>query len=475
MAGTWGEAVTATLDRGWDSHALRVGTAPARLPLIAAVGDGRVSRGIDECEIAGKESTLMARGNRSFDRKLNRLAPLVALATVAASLFAFTATAGAGTIGSVSVLSGSAFGEHVDINAGGGHIVSGPIPTVTLPAAGGNVSASLPSIFVPPAGPTGIFVTSTGPLTAHSEGAIGSGGSATSTASLSGVSTLGGTFTAPSVASSCVSNANGSTGSTTLGANSMLIVTPQQTVTLPTSPAANLTFQGTGSNGDTFTVIFNEQTSTSGGGNTGITVNAVHLILHGPQATGNITLAQSHCDSTVGTVPTTCKRVTGTVTGPVVVGSGKNICYVNATITGGLSVKSGGQVSITNSTVFGGITSNGALAFTLCGSNLPASAADPNLSVTNSTGPVRIGDPATNCLGNSIGGNAVVNNNTAGVIFGNNFVAGSATFKGNTGGSTVIKNNFIGSALGCTTNSPAPGNAGQPNTAASKTGQCVGV
>ncbi len=416
----------------------------------------------------------MARGNRRSDRKFNRLSPFIALATVVASLIALTATAGAGT-GSVSVLSGSAFGERVDINAGGGHIVSGPAPSVTLPAAGGNVSASLPSIFVPPAGPTGIFVTSTGPLTAHSEGALGAGGSATSTASLTGVSALGGTFTSPSVASSCASTANGSTASTTLGANSTLAVTTQQTVALPSNPTPNLTFQGTGGNGDTFTAIFNEQTLTSGGGNTGITVNAVHLILHGPQATGNIFLAQSHCDSTAGTVPTVCTQVTGNVTGPVVVGSGKNICYVNATITGGLTVKSGGQVSITNSTVYGGIKSNGALAFTLCGSNVPASALNPNLSVTNSTGPVRIGDPSANCLGNSIGGNVVVNNNTAGVVFGNNFVGGSATFHGNTGGPIVIKNNAISTALGCATNSPAPTNAGQPNSAASKTGQCVGV
>ncbi len=418
----------------------------------------------------------MARGNRSSDRKFHRLSPLVALATVAASLFALTATAEAGGGGSVSAVSGSAFGEHVDINAGGGHVVSGPAPTVTLPATGGNVSASLPSILVPPAGPIGIFVTSTGPLTAHSQGSIGAGGFASSSASLTGVSTLGGTFTAPAVvSSSCSSDTFGSFGSTSLGADAMLVVTPQQTVALPSNPTPNLTFEGTGGNGDTFTAIFNEQLiSTSGVGDSSITVNAVHLILHGPQATGNITLAQSHCDSTAGIVPIVCTKVTGIVTGPVVVGSGKNICYVNATITGGLTVTSGGQVSIINSTVSGGIKSNGALAFTLCGSSVRASGLNPNLSVTNSTGPVRIGDRSTSCPGNSIGGNVRVNFNLAGVVFGNNVVGGSATFKGNIGG-TVIKYNSIAAALGCATNSPAPSNAGQPNTAASKTGQCVGV
>jgi len=122
-----------------------------------------------------------------------------------------------------------------------------------------------------------------------------------------------------------------------------------------------------------------------------------------------------------------------------------------------------------------GIASNGAKAFTLCGSDLKDKGPGPTLSVTNTTGPVLIGNPTSGCAGNSIAGNVKVANNSGGVVFGNNVVGGNATFTANTGGPIVIKNNFIGGALACTTNSPAPGNAGQPNTASSKTSQCVGV
>jgi len=281
------------------------------------------------------------------------------------------------------------------------------------------------------------------------------------------------------VASQCSSNALGSTASTTLAPNSMLKVNATQTLTLPTNPSPGVTIQGVdnspGGSGDTFTVILNEQTLTSGGTNTGITVNAVHIVLHGPTATGDIVIAQSHCDSTAGSGPFPCMQVTGQVTGPVVVGPGENICYVNATVTGGITVKSGGQVSITNSTVYDGIKSNGGVAFDLCGSVVRPPATGPTLSVLYTTGPVRIGDPSTSCLGNTIIGNVKVANNSGGVVFANNYVSGSATFTANTGGPIVIKNNSIGGSLGCTTNSPAPSNAGQPNSAGSKTGQCVGV
>jgi len=400
----------------------------------------------------------------------------VALVTAAGSLLALSGTAGAG----VTVVSGSAFGEHVDVQPFGGSLVSGPTPKVTLPASGGNVSNSLPSIIVPPGGPAmGVFLTTTGPLTAHSQGTLGTTGSATSNASLAGVRSLGGVLTSSSIASQCGSDASGSTASTTLAANSMLRLSDTNTITLATSPAPNTTFDGIdnspGGSGDTFTVVLNEQTPTSGAGNTGITVNAVHVILHGPTATGDIILAQSHCDSTVGAGPVACTRVSGNVAGPVVVGPGQNICYVNATVTGGITVKPGGQLSVTSSVVSGGITSNGAVAFRLCGSNVRAPATGPALSVSGTTGQVRIGDPSTGCVGNNIGGTAMVTYNSGGVVFASNAVGGGATFTGNTGGPIVVTNSFIAATLGCTTNSPAPGNAGRPNVAGSKTGQCIGV
>lgn len=48
----------------------------------------------------------------------------------------------------------------------------------------------------------------------------------------------------------------------------------------------------------------------------------------------------------------------------------------------------------------------------------------------------------------------------------------NATIDANGPGNTVIKANNVFAILACSANDPAPTNAGQPNTAGSKTGQC---
>jgi hypothetical protein len=68
-------------------------------------------------------------------------------------------------------------------------------------------------------------------------------------------------------------------------------------VPLPSAPAPNTTYEGTNADtGDTFTVILNEQVIGPGG----ITVTAVHIVLHGPTATGDIFLARSESGVTTG-------------------------------------------------------------------------------------------------------------------------------------------------------------------------------
>ncbi len=174
--------------------------------------------------------------------------------------------------------------------------------------------------------------------------------------------------------------------------------------------------------------------------------------------------------------PTPCPTtITGKVTGPVVVAAGKHVCYLNATVTGGITVNRGGELTVTNSIVEGGIRSTGARALDLCGNDIRAASSGTALAVANTGGPIRIGDPATGCLGNAIRGDASLTNNFDRLVFGNNHVTNRATFSGNTGGPIVVKNNLIVGALACKTNLPAPSNAGQPNTAGSKTGQCVGL
>jgi hypothetical protein len=186
----------------------------------------------------------------------------------------------------VTAVAGTAFGESVDITITGlGHVVSPPTPLVALASAGGQQTKSGPKSKV---GPGGIFLT-TGALEATSQGAKGPSGSATSTASAAQVDALGATLTATSVSSTCSANETGATGAAAL-VGAMLALDDEHVVTLPATPAPNTTYQGTNaSTGDTFTVILNEQVPSAGG----LTVNAVHLILNGPMATGDIVVASS--------------------------------------------------------------------------------------------------------------------------------------------------------------------------------------
>jgi hypothetical protein len=94
--------------------------------------------------------------------------------------------------------------------------------------------------------------------------------------------------------------------------------------------------------------------------------------------------------------------------------------------------------------------------------------------VSGATVPIRIGDPASGCAGNRFAGDVNLTSNLA-VTFGANTVSGNVNVNTNGPGNTVLKANNVFAALGCTGNNPPPTNAGQPNTAASKTGQCVGV
>lgn len=188
----------------------------------------------------------------------------------------------------VTAVAGSAFGESIQVTINGiGTITSPPTPSVALAAAGGNQHKTAPKVKV---GPNGLFLT-TGVLHATTKGDVGPSGSATSDAALADVDVLGFTLTAASVASTSAANETGATGSTTL-VDAMLALDENQIVPLPATPAPNTTYEGTNADtGDTFTVILNEQVPRSDG--IGITVTAVHIVLEGPTATGDIFLARS--------------------------------------------------------------------------------------------------------------------------------------------------------------------------------------
>lgn len=96
------------------------------------------------------------------------------------------------------------------------------------------------------------------------------------------------------------------------------------------------------------------------------------------------------------------------------------------------------------------------------------------LNLANASVPVRVGDPAAGCAGNRFAGQVSVTANLA-LTFGANIVSGNATIDNHGPGNSVLKDNRVFGTLGCAGNDPAPTNAGQPNTAASKTGQCAGL
>jgi len=132
-------------------------------------------------------------------------AAAILTAVLAATIFAGSAPARSSFV-DVTAVSGSAFGAQLS-----GVVNIGPTPTVTLPATGGGpLSASLASVNAP-------GVLTTGVLSVTTQGNVGAGGSAHSTATVANATVGASLITATSISSSCTSTATpASTGSTTL-------------------------------------------------------------------------------------------------------------------------------------------------------------------------------------------------------------------------------------------------------------------
>ncbi|HJV08852.1 MAG TPA: hypothetical protein VJ653_04200 [Acidimicrobiales bacterium] len=173
--------------------------------------------------------------------------------------------------------------------------------------------------------------------------------------------------------------------------------------------------------------------------------------------------------------PAPTQTITGDFVGPVTVNAGQSVVFTSARVVGPVTVNPGGALTVVNSQVSGGITANAPAFFSLCGAQVaPPAPGGVALSVTNATVPIRVGDPAAGCAGNRFAGRVSLTGNLA-VTFGANTVSHSATIDTNGPGSTVVKANTLFGTLGCAGNNPPPTNAGQPNSAAAKTGQCAGL
>lgn len=155
-------------------------------------------------------------------------------------------------------------------------------------------------------------------------------------------------------------------------------------------------------------------------------------------------------------------------------------CVSNANVSGSIVVAkaTGTTVSIVNSTVSGGISAGSDGAFTLCGSSVGGS----GVTISGASGFVLIGDPVDDsCAANNVQ-SVSLTSNTAGVELTQNTVTNNVAVFSNSGhgpfaedSAPEIEGNHIGGSLSCSGNVPTPTNDGQPNTAASRSGQCVGL
>jgi uncharacterized protein YegP (UPF0339 family) len=173
-------------------------------------------------------------------------------------------------------------------------------PEVTLPEGGSTVAVAVadedgviaqygPAIILGGRFP-GTDTGPTGPVVVSTKGRT----SVTSSASVKNIDA--GVFTAGSVRSTCTASKSGVKGSATITKGVVITAanadgTPVKTKTVPSKPPANHKITGTNSIGDKFRVVFNEQRKARDGT---LTVIAVHVYLLGPNAVGEVVLAESH-------------------------------------------------------------------------------------------------------------------------------------------------------------------------------------
>jgi hypothetical protein len=163
---------------------------------------------------------------------------------------------------------------------------------------------------------------------------------------------------------------------------------------------------------------------------------------------------------------TPTKTITTNVPGNLTV-SGATVIN-GVTVGGNVIVQPGADVLIKHSTINGGLSSNGAHSLTLSDSTVKG-----GTTVTNSTGPVLIGqDSNQGCTGNTLR-TLTVDGNKGGVKVAGNLTSGSVRVSNNTGG-TSIEGNTIGGGLDCPGNNPAATNNGNPNSVSGpRSGQCT--
>lgn len=225
----------------------------------------------------------------------------------AAAVFVVGAVS-ASAAGSVTAVTGSALGytaANITLFGGSQNPVP-PTPSVTLNGDASNspqTGSATTGVIV--YGPATLFTSDA--IAVSTKGSLGSSGSVTSTSDVKDVnhastqtSTGSEQLTAPDISSSCTANASGTTGavtvtSGTVATNTNSSGTVVSSANVPANPAPNYSINGqinlSATDTETFTDIFNEQTVSG----TTLTVTAVHEVLHGPTAKGDVYIGQSVC------------------------------------------------------------------------------------------------------------------------------------------------------------------------------------
>ncbi|HEX2023219.1 MAG TPA: hypothetical protein VHF00_00810, partial [Acidimicrobiales bacterium] len=265
------------------------------------------------------------------------------------SALSFTVLAGPSSA-QVSEVTGSAFGASGNVSLfRAPPIVFNPTPSVTLPSAGGDESASAPSITFQ-AGPAQPLTT--GQADVSTQGTTGAGGSVTSTATLQNV-VVGGT-TATTLSATCTADETSGTGSTTVTGGRVPTsdvdrnTEGDETYTdVPANPTVNFELDGLvpSVGTDYYRVVFNEQVVSG----TSITVRAAHFYLGenpapieqgGPVATGDVIVGEVTCGIAGGGGPGPTTTVVDGVT--------------TTTMGGGVTTTTMGG-GVTTTTVGGGV------------------------------------------------------------------------------------------------------------------------
>jgi hypothetical protein len=172
--------------------------------------------------------------------------------------------------------------------------------------------------------------------------------------------------------------------------------------------------------------------------------------------------------------PAPTSTVTGDFLGPITVNAGQSVLITGARVVGPVTVNPGGALTVVDSQISRGVVVTNPSFLSICNTQVSGPSPSAALSVSNAAVPIRIGDPATGCAGNRFAGPVVLTANLA-VTFGANTASANVTASNGGPGNTILKANNVFGTLGCSGNNPAPTNAGQPNTAGSKTGQCTGL